>query len=295
MVRAFSKGGVLTGCLLAAMLLSGAAAARVQTFQSSWEKSHWRVDTEPGRCALTHDIPRFGRARFEQRSGKRLAFALHVDQPPVRDQSAHIVSEAPPWKHQAAATPLGEFHLQQGKTPMRLPRDQALRLYYELEQGMKPVIEFADWGDGRDQVQVALSPVRFREALPEFLTCTAGLIYLDFEPLGEKKVYFSTDSDHLSRATRRVLEVVARDYRRQRNFRIVLGGHADERGTSDYNMQLSRRRAAMVARYLRSRGVPGKVIESRYFGESQPQIPKSNQKAWSRNRRVTIWLANKQS
>jgi outer membrane protein OmpA-like peptidoglycan-associated protein len=178
---------------------------------------------------------------------------------------------------------------------MQLQRTRALRIFYELQQGMKPVIEFTDWSDGRDEVQVILSPVRFRQALPEFLNCTAGLIYLDFEPLDEKKVYFNTNSVHLSRATRQVLETVARRYRSKNDFRIVLGGHSDARGAGDYNMNLSRRRAAMVARYLRSRGVPDKVIESRYFGETQPQLPQSNKEAWARNRRVTIWLADKQT
>lgn len=295
MVNAISMRAGLYTWLLAATLWGGTVSAQVQTFESSWESASWRVDAEPGGCALTHDIPRFGQARFEQRSGKRLVFALRADQPPVRDQSARIISTPPSWKHQAGSSPLGDFRLQKGKSPMRLPRDQALRIYYELEQGMKPVIEFVDWGDGRDQVQVALSPVRFREALPEFQACTAGLIFLDFEPLDEKKVYFGTNSDHLSRATRRVLEDLARTYRKKSDFRIVLGGHADERGADDYNMALSRRRAAMVARYLRSRGVPGKVIESRYFGEAQPQVADSGKQAWARNRRVTIWLADKQS
>jgi outer membrane protein OmpA-like peptidoglycan-associated protein len=242
---------------------------------------------------MIHDIPRFGRARFEQRAGRQLQFSLFADQPPVKDHSAKIYSEAPEWKHQVESKSLGGFSLQQGKNPLRLPREQALRIYYELEQGMKPVIEFADWGDGQDQVRVALMPVRFREALPEFLACTAKLLYLDFTPLSEQKVFFATDSDRLSRSTRKILEGVARDYRKHGNFRIVLGGHADERGEAEYNMDLSRRRSLMVARYLGSRGVPRKAIESRYFGESHPENPESNQQAWSRNRRVTVWFANK--
>jgi outer membrane protein OmpA-like peptidoglycan-associated protein len=270
------------------------AGAQVQLFQSSWEQSSWRVDSAPGRCALTHAIPRFGQARFEQLSGRRLSFALYVEQPPVTEQTASIIAEAPAWKHRAESYPLGEFRLQQGKTPMQLPRDKALRMYYELEQGMQPVIAFADWGDGKDQVQVALSPVRFREALPRFLACTEGLLHLDFEPLDEKTVYFSTNSDRLSRVTRQALEDLARVWRKQHDFRIVLGGHADERGSSEYNMQLSRQRAAMVARYLTSRGVPASAIESRYFGETRPSDPESNKAAWALNRRVTIWLASKQ-
>jgi len=280
--------------LLLLLLVSTPAGAQLQVFQSSWERSRWQVDEQPGRCALTHDIPRFGQARFEQRSGRRLAFALYTEQPPVRDQQAHIVSEAPPWKHRVEAYSLGEFDLKQGKTPMQLPREQALRLYYELEQGMQPVIGFTDWGDGRDQVQVTLSPVRFREVLPKFLACTGRLLYLDFEPQDEKTVYFETNSDALSYAARHALEEVARRWRAKRDFHIVLGGHADERGTDDYNMQLSRKRAVMTARFLASRGVPKAAIESRYFGETWPSDPASNKAAWALNRRVTVWLAVKQ-
>jgi outer membrane protein OmpA-like peptidoglycan-associated protein len=138
---------------------------------------------------------------------------------------------------------------------------------------------------------VALSPVRFREVLPDFLACTGSLLYLDFEPLDEKTIHFSTNSDRLSRSAQRSLDEVARAWRKQRNFRIVLGGYADERGTQAYNLQLSRKRARMAARFLKSRGVPGSLIESRYFGEEQPLDPGNNKAAWARNRRVTVWLA----
>jgi outer membrane protein OmpA-like peptidoglycan-associated protein len=283
---------VSTCCLLVSQLISTPVFANLQQFQSSWEASEWVVDATQKQCSLTHDIPRFGRARFEQSSGKRLKFSLLVDQPPVRDQTAHIRSELPPWKFEGTQRDLGGFDLQQGKTPLIIPRDQALRLYYELEQGMQPVIEFEDWGDGQDRVLVTLMPVRFREALPKFLECTAGLLYLDFEPRAEKRVFFSTNSSSLNRQTRRVLEEVARDYRKKKDFRIVLGGHADERGDSEFNMVLSRQRAAMVSRYLRSRGVPSKVIESRFFGEAQPEAVESNKAAWAKNRRVTVWIAD---
>jgi outer membrane protein OmpA-like peptidoglycan-associated protein len=287
---------LLSGLWLGAMLFGAPAAAHLQRFEASWEASRWEVESTHGHCALVHDIPRFGQARFEQRAGRWLEFALHAQQPLILAQRAQLQSLAPPWKKQPFEERLlGEFMLEPGRTPLRIPRQQALRIYYELEQGMKPLIEFSDGGDGADQVQVAFVPVRFREALPRFLECTAGLLYLDFEPLSEKTVYFSTDSDRLSRSAQRVLEQVARDVRGNRERRIVLGGHADERGGPDYNAELSRRRAAMVARYLRSRGVARAAIESRYFGENQPEDPTNTTEAWARNRRVTIWLAEKQA
>lgn len=285
--------GLLCWIGFASTLLCGTASAHLQRFEASWETSRWEVEASHQRCALVHDIPRFGQARFEQRSGHRLQFALYVKQPPVAEHRAQLHSVAPPWKKPAIEQrPLGDFTLQAGQTPLRVPRQQALRIYYELEQGMKPFIAFSDWGDSQDRVEVAFMPVRFREALPRFLECTAGLLYLDFEPLSEHNVYFSTDSDRLSRAAQRLLEQLARDVRKHPGRRIVLGGHADERGGPDYNMDLSRRRAAMAARYLRSRGVARAAIESRYFGETQPADPANSTQAWTRNRRVTVWLAN---
>lgn len=272
---------------------SSHASAHTQKFQASWEQSSWQVETSKQYCRLSHQIPRFGRVRFEQQGGHRLQFILDAVQPPTSSSSAVIYTQAPPWKHSLAERSLGNFPLVQGKTPMRIPRDPAMRIYYELEQGMQPVIEFSDWGDGKDQVRVSLSPVRFREVLPEFTRCTDHLLHLDFEPIGERIVYFNTNSDRLSRPARRVLEEIARDYRKQKNFRVVLGGHADERGKPEHNMTLSKRRASMAARYLRSRGVPAKIIETRSFGESQPADPAANQQAWTKNRRVTVWLAER--
>lgn len=292
-MKSCSSHHLLASCLwLPTLLLSTVLSATTQQFQDSWERSSWKVESGPGQCALTHDIPNFGQARFEQASGHRLQFSLHADQPLERDRTALLLSEAPPWNHAADRRELGSFDMKQGNTPLRVPRDQAMLIYSELEHGMQTVIIFTDRGDVQEQARVALLPVRFREALPEFLECRAGLLHLDFEPTSEKEVYFSTNSDRLSRAARRTLEQIARDYRKRKDFRIVLGGHADARGEADYNMDLSRRRTAMTARFLRSRGVAARAIESRNFGESRPQPDASGNRVWASSRRVTIWLAD---
>jgi len=288
-----SSSHLLAHCLwLSTLLFSNSLLASTQQLQASWERSNWKFESGPGQCALTHTIPHFGRARFEQLSGHRLQFSLHVDQPTAKDHEVRLHSEPPAWNHAAVSRELGSFDLRKGKSPLRVPRNQAMQIYHELENGMQPVIEFSDWGDGHDPVRVTLLPVRFREELPEFVECTASLLHLDFEPISEKAVYFSTNSDRLSRASRRILEQIARDYRKRKDFRIVLGGHADARGEPDYNMDLSRRRTAMAARFLRSRGVAAKAIESLNFGESQPLPDVSGNGVLARSRRVTIWLAD---
>jgi outer membrane protein OmpA-like peptidoglycan-associated protein len=268
--------------VLLLLLSTGTVSAqRGPLLQSGWEQAVWRVDSAPGQCLLTHAIPRFGTVRFEQRSGQPLSFSLLSEQPLAGDRTVSISAEAPAWKHHVESS------------SMRLPRGQASKIYRELERGMQPVIQIAARDNTDNRVRIALSPLRFRPALPAFVACTNGLSALDFEPLDERVVFFSTNSDRLSRSARRELEAVVQAWRKQRDARIVLGGHTDERGDSAYNLQLSRRRAASVARYLGSQGVPARVIESRYYGETRPSVPDSNRSAWLRNRRVTIWLAAK--
>ena len=67
---------------------------------------------------------------------------------------------------------------------------------------------------------------------------------------------------------------------------VVVEGHSDERGTSEYNMALGMRRAQSVSDYLRTLGVPRTQLEAASFGEEIPLDPQSNESAWSVNRRA---------
>lgn len=67
---------------------------------------------------------------------------------------------------------------------------------------------------------------------------------------------------------------------------VTLEGHADERGTEEYNLQLSNRRAASVKRYLTDLGVPENRLETVGYGETRPSSNASTEEAWSENRRV---------
>lgn len=78
------------------------------------------------------------------------------------------------------------------------------------------------------------------------------------------------------------------DCLRGRAGRLTLEGHADERGTEEYNLALSNRRAAAVRRYLATLGVPDDQMETLGYGENRPLNPASNEAAWSENRRVEL-------
>ena len=71
---------------------------------------------------------------------------------------------------------------------------------------------------------------------------------------------------------------------------IRLEGHADERGTTEYNLALGERRAASVRDYLATQGVPSERMETSSFGEEVPVAYGSNEEAWAQNRRVELKL-----
>ena len=99
--------------------------------------------------------------------------------------------------------------------------------------------------------------------------------------------YFDFDQATLSADTRAALDAqiaVLKDS----NAKVRLEGHADERGTREYNMALGERRANAVANYLVINGVARYRIEAVSYGEECPMAPGSDDSIWSQNRRVEL-------
>jgi peptidoglycan-associated lipoprotein len=100
-------------------------------------------------------------------------------------------------------------------------------------------------------------------------------------------VYFDFDQSTLSRDTRRVLDAHIA-LAKSNSGSIRLEGHADERGTREYNMALGERRAKAVADYMVVNGVATHRIETVSYGEERPVAYGSGEANWSQNRRVEI-------
>ena len=99
--------------------------------------------------------------------------------------------------------------------------------------------------------------------------------------------YFDFDQATLSADTRAALDAqiaVLKDS----NAKVRLEGHADERGTREYNMALGERRANAVANYLVINGVARYRIEAVSYGEECPMTSGSDDSVWSQNRRVEL-------
>ena len=103
------------------------------------------------------------------------------------------------------------------------------------------------------------------------------------------RVFFETDSSALTPTAMATLEKQAVWLNRYGNYRILIEGHADERGTREYNIALGARRASVVVNYLVSKGVSSARITSKSFGKERPVAICNDISCWSQNRRaVTV-------
>ena len=106
---------------------------------------------------------------------------------------------------------------------------------------------------------------------------------------GSDTVYFGTDKYDLDQATRATLAAQARWLIANPNVRASIEGHADERGTREYNMALGERRANAARVFLVSQGVPAARLLVTSWGKERPVAPGSDEEAWAQNRRsVTV-------
>ena len=103
------------------------------------------------------------------------------------------------------------------------------------------------------------------------------------------RVFFATNSSSLTTASRDTLRKQADYLRKNKKLNIVLEGHADERGTREYNLALVEKRANSAKDYLMTYGISGKRISVISYGKEKPVNSASTPLAWSQNRRsVTI-------
>ena len=105
------------------------------------------------------------------------------------------------------------------------------------------------------------------------------------------RVFFETDSTILTPTARATLQKQAQWLIRYPNYPITIEGHADERGTREYNLALGARRAAATRDFLTSQGVPASRIRTISFGKERPVAVCNDISCWSQNRRAVTLLA----
>jgi peptidoglycan-associated lipoprotein len=99
-------------------------------------------------------------------------------------------------------------------------------------------------------------------------------------------IYFDLDESAITDDSRAALEAKAPILLRHTNLRVRISGHADERGSDEYNLALGLRRAAEAKRYLAALGIAEDRIEIVTFGEERPAVQGHTEEAWALNRRA---------
>ncbi len=105
------------------------------------------------------------------------------------------------------------------------------------------------------------------------------------------RVFFETDSSSLTITARGVLDRQAQWLAKYPTYPVTVEGHADERGTREYNLALGARRAAATRDYLVSKGVTGSRIRTISYGKERPVAVCNDISCWSQNRRAVTLLA----
>ena len=106
------------------------------------------------------------------------------------------------------------------------------------------------------------------------------------------RVFFATNESVLTTASRETLRKQAAWLRKNSDITIVLEGHADERGTREYNLALGERRANAAKDYLMTYGISSDRISVLSYGKERPVDSGSTTLAWSKNRRSVTVKAN---
>jgi peptidoglycan-associated lipoprotein len=104
------------------------------------------------------------------------------------------------------------------------------------------------------------------------------------------RVFFDTDSSELSDQARATLDKQAQWLNNYNRYNFTVEGHADERGTREYNIALGARRAETVREYLVSRGVPAQRMRTISYGKERPVALCNDISCWSQNRRAVTVL-----
>ena len=106
------------------------------------------------------------------------------------------------------------------------------------------------------------------------------------------RVFFATNKSVLTTAARDTLRKQAAWMRKNKDISVTLEGHADERGTREYNLALGERRANAAKDYLMTYGISGNRINVISYGKERPVNSGSSPLAWSQNRRAVTVKAN---
>ncbi len=125
---------------------------------------------------------------------------------------------------------------------------------------------------------------------PQVAAAEAGAAVTQEKPSPFQDIQFDFDKSAVRADAKPILSAVADYMKKNRGAKLLIEGHCDDRGTSEYNMALGDRRAESTRAYLASLGVPASALSTVSFGKEKPLDPGHNEDAWAKNRRAHFVL-----
>ncbi len=113
----------------------------------------------------------------------------------------------------------------------------------------------------------------------------------ELKPLPEKIIYFDYDKSLLKPSAKAAIQKNVQFLKSKPEARVLIEGHCDERGSSEYNLALGERRAEAVKSYMVELGIDADRISTKSLGEEQPVEMGHNEAAWSKNRRAEMFFS----
>lgn len=275
---------------LAVFFLLASQPALAITFQTRLENVEWTVTGDKFECRLAQPVSQFGSGEFVRRAGEQATFQLSARERWMGPGSATLLAAAAPWQPGRGDINLGRVTVGDGEVPFTSSQEQAARLMTGLLEGRSPVVRHRT-AMGGDSLEVRLLPARFGKAYEEYLTCTLGLLPVNYDQIRQSQIGFPSGDVELEPLSQAKLDIILQYLEADPSVnRITLDGHSDNSGNRLTNRDLSRRRAQAVMDYLTGQGIPAEQITLRFHGERYPLVANSNAANRAQNRRVTLRL-----
>jgi len=188
-------------CLLVAST-GLALTAHAQVYQAPITDSNWTFSGNRVACHLTHQIPNYGIAVFDQLSGERVSFTLRADAyvPPIN--TAVLTAVSPVWMHDVPATKLALVKAKAHQVSLKSGVSE--RMLQTLTNGRFPEFSYQVKSTGA-RVKVAMSSINFLEAMVQFEACRQNLLPYSRKEVNQQLSLFTSGSTKITHKNRKLL------------------------------------------------------------------------------------------
>lgn len=278
---------------LTASLFANDARAGIRQYSADIHSSQWQLsDDSRLQCTLSHQIPRYGEARFSAKASRKLNMEFELDMMLLPDNYslAEVRSVAPNWQPGVGSRTLANMKLHKQFNPS-LPKKVAWTMLSELEQGMSPTFYYNDWYSEQDKISVGLSTARFKKAYRDFVGCVSNLLNYSFDDIAYTVLNYQSSSDKFTKASQRRIEMIRQYLSLDPELELVLiDAYSDSYGGRWSNLKLSERRAAKIRDYFVQNGIDVSRIAAKGYGEKRHIASNDTTLGRGKNRRVVIQM-----